>query len=128
MTHGWAVAPLVDHDALRLGYPVTGGQPARLGRPAAPPALSEEGRSGHPVTTRSSRTFLTPMPRHAASITASCSAQVWMWPVRVMVPSLAPTCTSLSSERSPYRKSHLNFPVEVHAHRQPCPVLTGLFK
>lgn len=61
------------------------------------------GYIGHPMTIRSSRTALTPIPIHAASITMSCSAQVATWPVSVTVPSLAPTSISLVSSISAYR-------------------------
>jgi osmotically-inducible protein OsmY len=57
--------------------------------------------SCHPVTTRLSRTLLTPTPLQAASMTASCSPQVSIWPVTVIVPSLAATWTSVSPGSSP---------------------------
>ena len=60
---------------------------------------------GQPVIWSSSLTSTIPMAIHAALTTASCSAQVWTWPVSVMMPPLVSAVTSLSPGTSAERSS-----------------------
>jgi len=62
---------------------------------------------------------MTPMAIHAASTTASCSAQVRTWPITVMTLSLVSALTSLSPGTSAERSRAPRMCRSTRAHRPP---------